>query len=86
MTPFPLFRLNRPVNVLQGSMQKVRPGTAASCFNETTDIVKIQKQRVRPGTAASYLTKTTDRVEIHEKNEAMYIGKLFHQNDPPSEA
>ena len=45
MTPFPLFRLNRPVNVLQGSMQKVRPGTAASCFNETTDIVKIQKQK-----------------------------------------
>ena len=83
MTPFPLFRLNRPVNVLQGSMQKVRPGTAASCFNETTDIVKIQKQRVRPGTAASYLTKTTDRVEIHEKMmpciSASYFTKMTHQ-------
>ena len=64
-------------------MQKVRPGTAASCFNETTDIVKIQKQRVRPGTAASYLTKTTDRVEIHEKMRpcisASYFTKMTHQ-------
>ena len=26
-------------------MQKVRPGTAASCFNKTTDRIKIHKQK-----------------------------------------
>ena len=66
-------------------MQSVRPGTAASCFKKTTDRVEIHEQKVGLDTAASCLTKTTDRAEIHEKGEAMYIGKLFHENEPQSE-